>query len=572
MDSDAFRRAFRRSARRVQTSRVLTATLSHAASGAVLGAVLSGGLWLLRLDELRWLGLAGAALGAASGAWTALRRRWTDAEIAQFLDARLHAPETVTTAVLATGSTPDAEAMARARALALLDAAPPRRLRPRVLARVHALLPVGLALTVASGMLPLPPASADTPPGSGLVRKKVSGLERIEALEHAPALSPADAERLRALAREARALSLELERGMEQREASARVAELRERVAAARERFGDSLERAGLDAAVNVLEGRPETRKAGRALGEGDLVAFDDAMRQLAELAEDDARRAARDALREAAEAARGKGSKRLAEMLEQKLRELEGRERLLRALRELGNSLGDRLDETARQRLAELGKHLDPESLLRLSEALARALEGLDEAEKKRLLEQLERRLAEQDGDLEPMDSESLEALLRQLETPEGRRALEAALRALAERSADAERDRMLEDAERGGAEAERELGLPLPVPGPRAHTPEAQEGSPNVGDGSGPPAAPSGSSREVPGDELRSRADAALLPGTPLGTSALGRAPAEVLDGASPPSPGALGAARARELSGIEGSDVPEDYREHVGRYFEP
>ncbi|MFO7179069.1 MAG: hypothetical protein DIU78_010250 [Pseudomonadota bacterium] len=569
MDPDAFGHAFRRSARRVRASRLLSATLSHAALGAVLGAAAAGGLWLLRLDELRWLGLAGGAVGAASGAWSAFRRRWSDAEIAQFLDARLAAPETVTTAVLARGSTPEAEAMARTRALALLTAAPSERLRPRLLTRVHALLPVGIALTIASGLLPLPPASAGTEPGSALVRKRVSGLERIEALEHAPALSPADAERLRALAREARALALELERGMEQREAAARVAELRERIAAERERFGDSLERAGLDAAVNVLEGRPETRRLGRALGEGDLVAFDDEMQKLAALTEAEARRAAREALREATEAARAKGSKRLAELLERKLRELEEREQVLRGLRALGQSLADRLDEAARRDLAELGKNLDPEAMLRLTEAIARALEGLSDEERKRLLEQLAQRLAREGGELEAMDAEDLEALLRRLETPEGRRALEAALRALSERSPEAERDRMLEEAERGGAQAERELGLPLPLPG-RAASPGNQRSQ--TGDGSGPPAAPSGSSREVPGDELRARADATLLPGTPLGTSALGRAPAEVGAQARQPSLGALGTARARELSGMEGSDVPEDYREHVGRYFEP
>jgi len=33
-----------------------------------------------------------------------------------------------------------------------------------------------------------------------------------------------------------------------------------------------------------------------------------------------------------------------------------------------------------------------------------------------------------------------------------------------------------------------------------------------------------------------------------------------------------GALGAAGPGEVSGVNRSDVPEEYREQVGRYFEP
>jgi hypothetical protein len=61
-------------------------------------------------------------------------------------------------------------------------------------------------------------------------------------------------------------------------------------------------------------------------------------------------------------------------------------------------------------------------------------------------------------------------------------------------------------------------------------------------------------------------------VLPGVPLGARGFGRAPGQSGETANQVGTGELGSARADAIGAIEGSDVPEDYREHVGRYFEP
>jgi hypothetical protein len=55
--------------------------------------------------------------------------------------------------------------------------------------------------------------------------------------------------------------------------------------------------------------------------------------------------------------------------------------------------------------------------------------------------------------------------------------------------------------------------------------------------------------------------------MPGVVMGRSA-GR-PGET---ANVVGQGALGRAAAGEIGGVERSDVPEEYRDQVGRYFQP
>ena len=50
------------------------------------------------------------------------------------------------------------------------------------------------------------------------------------------------------------------------------------------------------------------------------------------------------------------------------------------------------------------------------------------------------------------------------------------------------------------------------------------------------------------------------------------LGRAPSRPGETANQAGTGALGQAGPSELGGVEGSEVPEEYREQVGRYFQP
>jgi hypothetical protein len=578
----SFSRVFRQLAGRVRRRRALRSALSGATFGA-LGAAL-GAFALLELGLAEWRPFAGGAvaIGLLLGVLQGRRRRWSDTEVALFLDARLRADESFTTGVVSSGADPAAVEVAQERAIEHLARAEIPALGPRVWLRRHALLPV-LALAFA-GVVRLPPPKAPpgepAAPGAEVVQKAdVPGLDRIEALSSAQALSAADAERLAALAREARKLSEDLKRGIEQREAQARIGRLRDEIAGERRRLTSAAERPGLEAALRALEADKSTFGAGKALAEGDITGFDDELRKLANAAETESRKAARDALEQAVRAARERGSKQLEELLERQKQSFAERQALGRMLRELSEQLGKQLDDSARR---ELDSYLDdgnPESAERLSEAYARALAGLSEAERQRLAEALKRELGK-DPLLGEADPKRVEELLDSLKTEQGQRALSEALRELSRGGRDAHRDRALEDAERGGAEAERSLGgLPVPLPGnaatPGGRAPGAApgQGQPGAGPGSGPGAGHGGrSTAPVDAPELRAKAQARVLPGVPLAAKGFGRAPAASGERASEPRSGELGAARAEAIGAIEGSDVPEDYREQVGRYFEP
>jgi hypothetical protein len=580
VEAPSFDRLFRQLARRVRFRRALRGVLSGAAFGAALAVALTFAAFELGFGELRWYAAVALFLGAALGWAHGRRRRWSDAEVALFLDARLAADESFTTAVLLQQRAPGAAEVAQRRAVEQSTAAGSRRVRPRVWLRWHALLPVALVAFVWLALRPLPPrpVAAKTERGRELVQQKtVPGLSRIEALAQTQALSTADAERLAALAREAKQLRADLSRGLERREAQARIGQLRDELAGERQHPGAGAERAGLEAALRAIEAERSMLRAHRALAEGDVVGFDDEMRRLANQAESDARRAARDALSEAARAARERGAKQLAELLDRQKQSFAEREALNRALTELGELLG----EQARRELDEHLRNGDPESAERLAEALARAFAQLSEEERKRLLESLKRKLA-QDPSLAPGDPERLQAMLERLNTPEGQRALLDALRNQA-RGKDAERERALGDAERGAAEAEQSLGaIPTPLapgnssangPNGPGQTPapgtKPGEGGPGRGPGAGQH---DGQTPAIDAPELRAKASTRVLPGLPLGAKGFGRAPGTSGETASQIGSGEVGRARSDAIGAIEGSDVPEDYREHVGRYFEP
>jgi hypothetical protein len=79
-------------------------------------------------------------------------------------------------------------------------------------------------------------------------------------------------------------------------------------------------------------------------------------------------------------------------------------------------------------------------------------------------------------------------------------------------------------------------------------------------------------GETKAPGGKELRSKADARLLPGAPMHGATLGRAPARAGETANQLGTGSLGAVGQTEIGAVDGTDIPEEYREQVGRYFEP
>src|SRR5262249_55406040 len=74
------------------------------------------------------------------------------------------------------------------------------------------------------------------------------------------------------------------------------------------------------------------------------------------------------------------------------------------------------------------------------------------------------------------------------------------------------------------------------------------------------------------VEGGEMRARAAGRVDKGRPMPGVVMGRTAGKAGETAHGLGPGALGSAAAGEIGGVERSDVPEEYREQVGRYFQP
>jgi hypothetical protein len=439
-------------------------------------------------------------------------------------------------------------------------------------------------------LAPLPPAPplARAPGVERVQRGNVKGLERIEALREQKGRSPEDERRLRALADEAKKLRGDLAQGMEKREALSRMAKLRDSIAELRSELGKEQNRQGLEAAIAALNEHPELRLAARALGDGDITAFDREMQRQANQAEKQARESARNALEEAARAAREKGAQGLADALKEQRDAFDKRAADADALRELGRALAGKLDAQALEDLKEFGANGDPKAARRLAEAMGKALSKLSDEERKRLAEQLKKQLDDSPGGAPtPMTQQELEDMARRLASPEGQKQLEEQLRQLAnpDPAPEAQRDGALGDAERGLSEAERGFGMmPLPMPG---NPGEGSGKSPGPGEGNASGKEPgggpgshhdsgtddhAGQSQSVTAPELRAKANVQRSGVGPMHAATLGRAPARPGDTANQRGTGSLGSVAPGEVGAIEQSEVPEEYREHVGRYFEP
>jgi hypothetical protein len=585
-ESSDFNARFGRFAGRVRRRLWLRYVLSGACLGAAAGVPLALVLWWLRQPEFRLhaFGLATFA-GALAGALLSARGRMDDVAVALFLDARLKTSEAIVTAVELGDSS---SGWSRRVAADALSDEREKAARPTLFRRWHVALPLCAALAgwVATMPLrPLPPVAAKPSGAESVKLENLAGLEQIEALERLHGLSPEQERRMKRLAEQARELREALRRGLEKREALSRIAKLRDAIAAEKLTLGDQENRAGLDAAVAELEKRALTEKAAKELSEGDLTAFDAEMQRLATLAEQQDREAAREALKDAARRAREKGARALADALERQQRALEKSEAKAEALRELARRLGGAMDESGREAAREFERSPSPEAQRKLAEAMERALKRLTEEERKKLAENLKKNLDRGGpGGASPLTREQLEDMAKRLEQKGADKLLEEQLRELAKRdpSEDAERERGLGEADRGGAEAQRGLGV-IPTPGggqsgqgrPGGLSQE-QQGSPQAqGRGNksgGGPGEHAGETKRLEAEELRSKANVRMLPGAPMHAASQGRAPARAGESANQLGTGVLGDVGPGEVSAVEGTEVPEEYREQVGRYFEP
>jgi hypothetical protein len=554
-------------ARRVRAALTTRLVLYGATAGALSAA--AGAIGLAALGRPVFAAFALLAIGTAAAAVVAGRRRWSDSDVALFLDARLGANEAITTALGCGGDDDVANHVARV-AEEALSGANARTVRPRILSRAHAVLPVALVVAVlAPRFVPAPRAPAPAPRASERVRVTLGELARVEELKTLTARTADERARREALAAKARALAERAATGVDRREALDALAKLREGVNA--ERAGLRTSAAGREAAARALAQNPEMQAAAEAIRRADPVALDREMERLASSLEKRSRQAALAGLDAAREAALAKGDGELAESLDEQKRLLKRRAEPSEALRELSRLLGDALPKDAGRALARLDRQSGA-SANALAEALASAVEGLTQAERERLAAALAAQAAGAQSE-SVLSKEDIERLAKALGSPEGVEALRRELEALARTPhSDASlRERAVAAVDLALAGAEGHVAsagaAAAGTPGGNQSAGEANGGK----DEGGGPGTHGGETPPLAVSSFPSRA-----PGAPMGGIPIGQVPgvSPALPVAVRPSPRAeaLEAARPRELGAVERSNVPREYREQVGRYFAP
>jgi hypothetical protein len=568
--------------------------LDGASVGALAGALAGVAPWLLGRGVAIPAGLVVVGAGVLGGVVLAVRERWSDGDVALFLDARLTRNEAISTALEGADPAPGGAAIDGARAaapdrrelaldvareveslaVAALTSADARRAVPPRRRRWHAALPLGLAALAALPVLPpRAPTAASEHPATDTLRAGFTALHRVEALRELPATSLDEKRKLEALANDARALREKAERGVERKEALDALARLRDALDADRGELSATRNRAGLEAAVAALSRHAETRAAARALGDADVVALDRETRRLADAAEAEARDVARKTLEEAAKAAREHGAEDVGRLLDGQKRLLERRAAESAAMRELSRLLGDALPEGARQSLQRLDRMTDGQREA-MAEALVDALEGLTEEERRRVADALRRSAEGMQGE-NAAPGEELGRLAKALDTKAGREQLRAALKRLAqgEGTEEGRRERAMEMARLGVAEAEREATGGAPgkgAPGAsRSGGSGSQSGTGN--DQGGGHGQHGGQTPDVAASALPAHATGTAQGGIPIGPGP-GTAPPVAAEAAGSPGVEALRAVGPKEVGAVERSDVPQEYREQVGRYFSP
>jgi hypothetical protein len=574
--------------------------LTGAAVGLLLGAGATAAAWKTRNGPLRPGGAVGGVLGAAVGFAVARRRRWSDPHVALYLDARLGAHETIATAIEldrdgASGDDDSARAVVISQASAALGQATSKQVRAPMLRVWHVAVPIAAAAIGFLSWIPLPaaPEVAKAPPGVDKVQlAQVAGLEKVIKLSELDARDEAQKERLRKLAEEAKRIREKLRTGAEKREAQADIAKLRDAITSERLSLGDGEQRAGMEAALGKMAANPDLKDAEKALGDRDLVKFDEEMEKLANKLESKDREQAKKTLEEAAEAAKKSGSPDLAKELAQQKKLMDERAKKGEKLRELAKELGSGLGEEGKGALEDFDKKGDGKSQQKLADKLDDALKKMTPEQRKQLAENLKKKMAsapEQEGTGKGPSKKELKDLADQLDSPEGQKQLEDELKKMAEApeagSDEAERQKALDGAQEGAGEAEGDVGgTPMPMPiagaggkdgkgGPGKDGKDGKGGPGNEGhsDGGGP-GDHKGQTGVIEGGDLRAHANAKINKGKPMPGMVMGRSSGRAGDTANIAGEGGIGNAGPGEIGGIERSDVPEEYREQVGRYFQP
>jgi hypothetical protein len=631
-EAPRFRPLFECWARAVRSRLLLRRALTGGTVGLALAVLPALAAWKTGHGALRPFCAGGALLGAAVGVVVARRKRWSDEDVALWLDDRLETDEAITTAVeipdapgLTHGTGEPTHVMVVSTAATALARADEKRARPAVLRPLHALAPLALAafVFVLRSPVPVPVVPAQSPRQARVQRNEVEGLRKAAELGRATtARDDAQKQRLEDIAKDAEKLEVDLHEGLEKRAALDRIARLRDAIAAERLTLGEGERRAGLEAAVSKLEQSEATREAAKALGDHDLETMDREMERIANAREKQDRASAKRALEGAAAAARAAGAPDVAQALAEEKKALAERERRAELLRDLAQAMGDSGLESPEQKSEAdaLDRKGSDATARSLADATGKALEKLTPEERKKLAAKLRERATSPGGRGSAARPEDLKDLGDALSTPEGQKKLENELKELADEddeSPESRGQRDLDDAERGADGTEGDMnGAPgegkddggAPGEG-HARGPGSEgekgppPGSPGAGSGGGKmpivlPGLP-GPGTGTAGDEgatgpghhdtgtaphdgktgalraagtLKSRAHAPMnaAPGMPGTTT--GWTPGKAGGTANVRGTGALGAAGPAEVDGVDRSEVPEEYREQVRQYFHP
>ncbi|HEY8038550.1 MAG TPA: hypothetical protein VIF15_02100 [Polyangiaceae bacterium] len=618
-----FHPLFERWARSVRSRLLARRVLTGLAVGLALAVIPALVAWKTRHGALRPLCAVGGLVGAVAGVVIARRKRWSDVDVALWLDDRLDTEEAITTAVELRNQAEDdeeARAVVVSTAATALAGADGKRARPTILRPLHALAPLAVAalVFVARSPLPVAPVVAQAP-GEAMVQiTQVEGLKRVAQLGQASARDDAQRDRLEKIAKDADKLKADLEKGLEKREALDRIAKLRDQIAAERLTLGEGEKRAGLEAAVSKLEQNDATKEAAKALGDHDLEKMDKEMERLANAREKRDRESAKKALEDAAAAAKANGAPDVGKALEQEKKAMEEREKRAEALRDLEKAMeGSGLASPEQKSEAEsLDRTGTDEAAKKLADSMGKALEKLTPEERKKLAEKLKEQASKGGTQSSPQD---LKDLADDLSTPEGQKKLEDELKDMAnqdDESPESKQQKDLDDAEQGADGTEGEINgqkpgegqqpgqgqspgqgqgqglgqqpgenggpgnghggktpIPLPGEGPGQGQGQGNDGPGGPGShhdtGTGPH---NGQTGEVGAGTMRSRSHGRMnrapgMPGTTTGWN-----PGKSGGTANVQGTGALGTAGPSEIDGVDHSEVPEEYREQVRQYFQP
>ena len=466
-DPNRFHPLFETWARRVRGRLALRHALTGAAIGLLLATIPAAIAWKTRHGTLRPLAPLIGLVGAAGGLAIARRKRWTDTDVALYLDDRLDTDETITTAV---GMRNESELDDPTRAVVVSSAASAlasgdaKKVRPHLLRPIHVLVPLALAglVFIARAPLPVAPVAVAAPGTTKVQLQQVEGLKKVIALGQITPRDEDQRKRLEQLAKDAEKLRNDLEKGLEKREAQDRIAKLRDQIAAERLSLGDGEQRAGMEAAQQKLQEGDLTKGAAKALGDHDLEALDKEMEKLANEREKGDRERAKKQLQDAADAARKGGAPGVAKALEDEKKKLDERGKRADMLKELekgleGSGLGSDDLKSQSESLDKSGSDKDAQ---KLADAMGKALEKLTPEERKRLAEKLRER-AGQKG-ISPGEAQDLKDLADKLGTPEGQKQLEQELKDLAKEdleSDESKRQQQLDDAQGGADDTEKDI-----------------------------------------------------------------------------------------------------------------